>query len=68
MIVGDGSIGKTCLLERFNYDTFTEDHNPTIFDSLKRSIDHEGQSHSIRLVFSFFKIDIYINWMENEGA
>ena len=67
MIIGDGSIGKTCLLQRFNYDTFVEDHLPTIFDSHYRSIDHEGRTHSLRLVFPF-ETDNRINRMATEGA
>ena len=51
MIIGDGRVGKTCLLKRFNEDTFTEDHNPTILDTLYRDIDHEGETRRIGLVF-----------------
>ena len=48
VIIGDGKIGKTCLLKRFNEDTFTEDHNPTIFDTFYRDIDHEEEMRRIR--------------------
>ena len=48
VIIGDGKIGKTCLLKRFNEDTFTEDHNPTILDTFYRDIDHEGETRRIR--------------------
>ena len=65
MIIGDGSIGKTCLLQRFNYDTFVEDHHPTIFDSHYRSIDHGGRTHGLRLVFHFLNRYLHLsdgNW------
>ena len=67
MIIGDGRVGKTCLLQRFNEDTFTEDHNPTIFDTLYRDIDHEGETRRIGLVFHL-EIKNSINWLNLEGA
>merc|ERR1712086_446058 len=32
IIIGDGAIGKTCLVARFNKDGFTDNYEPTMFD------------------------------------
>lgn len=41
--VGDGAVGKTCLLIKFVNDEFMPDHVPTVFDNHAKFITHEDQ-------------------------
>ena len=50
VIIGDGCVGKTCLLQRITDDNFTEDHYPTILDNFHREIDNDGQNVRVRFV------------------
>ena len=38
VVVGDGAVGKTCLLYSFTKKGFTEDHIPTVMDTLSMTI------------------------------
>ena len=33
IVIGDGACGKTCLLLRFENDTFSDSYVPTIFET-----------------------------------
>ena len=37
MLVGDTSVGKSCLITNFLHNTFTEDYEPTVLDVYKGS-------------------------------
>jgi len=41
--VGDGAVGKTCLLIKFVNDEFMPDHVPTVFDNHAKFITHNDQ-------------------------
>ncbi|KAK3601303.1 hypothetical protein CHS0354_011901 [Potamilus streckersoni] len=42
-MIGDSSVGKTCLALRFSQDLFTTDHKATITDIETRVLNIEGQ-------------------------
>ncbi|CAG5118613.1 unnamed protein product, partial [Candidula unifasciata] len=42
VVVGDGAVGKTCLLTSFVHHTFPEDYVPTIFDNTSIEITVDG--------------------------
>jgi len=43
VVVGDGAIGKTCLLAAFTTGCFPETHVPTIFDNSSRTMMVDGR-------------------------
>ena len=41
--VGDGAVGKTCLLVGFVNNSFLRDHNPTVCDNYAVNVAVKGQ-------------------------
>lgn len=49
VVVGDGAVGKTCLLISFANDSFPEDYIPTVFDNFNANVSYEGRTVSLGL-------------------
>jgi len=47
--VGDGAVGKTCLLLVFKGDPFPEDYEPTIFESHHEMRKFQGKNYCLHL-------------------
>lgn len=43
VIVGDGSVGKTCLAQTFVHNAFPDDYTPTVFENMNKNMVVDGQ-------------------------
>jgi len=50
VVVGDGAVGKTCLLMSFTEGVFPTKYVPTIFDNFTATLRHQGRT---------FRLDLY---------
>lgn len=47
--VGDGAVGKTCILVSYSQNMFPEDYIPTVFDNYCAKLMHNGQYINLQL-------------------
>ncbi|KAK8884900.1 hypothetical protein M9Y10_044023 [Tritrichomonas musculus] len=49
LIIGDGAIGKTCLLVTFTKNEFPVEYIPTVYENYTGTIDVDGETVSLQL-------------------
>eukprot|EP01101_Sappina_pedata_P012359 TRINITY_DN846_c2_g1_i1.p1 TRINITY_DN846_c2_g1~~TRINITY_DN846_c2_g1_i1.p1 ORF type:complete len:210 (+),score=60.58 TRINITY_DN846_c2_g1_i1:31-660(+) len=73
VIVGDGAVGKTCLLISYIENKFPSEYVPTVFDNYEKEIEFEGNEVKLSLwdtagqeaytkirILSYPKTDIFL--------
>ena len=45
--IGDGSVGKTCLIKRFVENTFDEKTQSSTFDDYEKELNFEGETYKL---------------------
>ncbi|KAL6052276.1 Ras- C3 botulinum toxin substrate 2 [Balamuthia mandrillaris] len=49
VVIGDGAVGKTCLLISYTEDRFDSQYVPTVFDNMSTGVEIEGQIINVNL-------------------
>lgn len=49
VVVGDGAVGKTCMLQTYSTGQFPEDYVPTLVDNFSSNVMVRGQSMNLNL-------------------
>lgn len=49
VVVGDGAVGKTCLLATYSKDEFPSEYVPTVFDNYETAVMIEGVCYNLNL-------------------
>ena len=58
VIIGDGSVGKTCFLSRFCENKYYETYIPSIFENYNKEYEVDGRKMNLRYSFTVLPTNI----------
>jgi len=47
--IGDGSVGKTCLIQRFVYNTFSGDYQASTYDVYTKDLVYDDKNYRLEI-------------------
>uniref|UniRef100_A0A7N5ZYT3 Rho-related GTP-binding protein RhoG n=1 Tax=Anabas testudineus TaxID=64144 RepID=A0A7N5ZYT3_ANATE len=60
VVVGDGAVGKTCLLISYTTGAFPKEYIPTVFDNYSSQVTVDGRIISLNLTLSYPQTNVFI--------
>ena len=49
VVVGDGGVGKTCMIICYIHDEFDTNYRPTVFDAHKGNMEYDGKQITLHV-------------------
>lgn len=66
LIMGDGSVGKSCMIMRYLNDKYVDNYDPTIQDTFKKTVTVDGEPVVVEFIDTSGQEEYYSNSIDTE--